>query len=151
VHDATIAKQYYPYEEFRRDLRALTQKIDRPFDTILPIARGGLTMGHMLGEHYSIRKVYAINSVGYDDVHKLERVWVFNIPDLSSSKSVLIVDDIVDSGDTMIEVLEVLHERFPQVTFFTASIFYKSSAKIKPDWYVKETKEWIDFFWSVDL
>jgi len=147
VHDA----KYYPYEEFLRDLKALTQKIDKPFDTILAVARGGLMTAHMLGEYYGIRNVYALNSIGYDDTSKLDEVRVFNIPNLHEAKSVLIVDDIVDSGDTMIEVLEVLYARFPQVAFLTASIFYKPSAKIKPDWYAKEAQEWIDFFWSVDL
>ncbi len=146
-----MKKYYYAYGEFLEDLKILVKKIDKPFDTILPIARGGLTMGHMLGEYYNIRKVYAINSIGYDDTTRLDKVWIFNVPDLSSSKSVLIVDDIVDSGDTLMEVLDTLHERFPQVIFFVASIYYKPSAKIKPDWYVKEATEWIDFFWSVDL
>jgi xanthine phosphoribosyltransferase len=142
---------YYPYEEFRTDLKLLTQKIDREFDTILCIARGGMTMAHLLGEHYDIRAVYSVNTIGYEDTEKNESVEVFNIPDLKAAKNVLILDDIVDSGDTLVEVLKVLGETYPQVTFFTASLFYKKSAKIAPNWYVKEATAWIDFFWTVDL
>lgn len=142
---------YYSYNDFRKDLKALTKKIDKDFDAILAIARGGLSMAHMLGEHYNIRKVYAINTIGYEDTQKLQSVTVFNIPNLQDAKSVLIVDDIVDSGDTLIEALKILKETYPQTNFYTASLFYKKSAKIAPNWYVKEAKTWIDFFWCTDL
>jgi len=144
-------KIYYPYEEFKEDLKVLTRKIDQPFDVILGIARGGLSMAQMLGEYYDLREVYAINTIGYDDTEKLKSVEVFNIPDLKSAKQVLIVDDIVDSGDTLVEVLKVLNEKYPQITFLTTSIFYKKTACMKPTWYVKEPHGWIEFFWSMDL
>jgi len=146
-----MTRTYYPYNEFRDDLRLLTQKIDQSFDTILGIARGGLSIAQLLGEYYDIREVYAINTIGYDDSKKNDSVEVFNIPDLTLATKVLIVDDIVDSGDTLVEVLDVLSEQYPSITFHTASLFYKKTAKITPTWYVKEPKGWIDFFWSVDL
>jgi len=144
-------KIYYAYEEFREDLKVLTEKIDQPFDAILGIARGGLAMAQMLGEYYELREVYAINTIGYDGTEKKDAVEVFNIPDLKSAKQVLIVDDIVDSGDTLVEILKVLNHQYADVTFLTASLFYKPTAKLRPTWYVKEPKGWIDFFWSVDL
>ena len=144
-------KIYYPYDEFRDDLKLLIQNIDQPFDTILGIARGGLSMVQLLGEYYDLREVYAINTIGYDGTRKKDSVEVFNIPDLKSSSTVLIVDDIVDSGDTLLEVLAVLNNKYPNISFVTASLFYKKTAKITPTWYVKEPKGWIDFFWSVDL
>jgi len=144
-------KIYYPYEEYKQDLKTLVSKIDQPFDTILGIARGGLSMAQMLGEYYDLREVYAINTIGYNDTEKKESVEVFNIPDLKSANTVLIVDDIVDSGDTLVEILKVLNEQYSTITFLTASLFYKKTAKIAPTWYVKEPKGWIEFFWSEDL
>ena len=146
-----MQKIYYPYEEYKQDLKTLIQKIDQPFDAILGIARGGLSMAQMLGEYYDLREVYAINTIGYDDTEKKDSVEVFNIPDLKSAKQVLIVDDIVDRGDTLVEVLKVLNKKYPAVTFLTASLFYKKTAKITPIWYVKEPEGWIEFFWSEDL
>jgi len=144
-------KTYYPYQEFREDLKILTQKIDISFDAILPIARGGLSMALMLAEYYDIREVYAINTIGYEGSQKLDEVHVFNIPDLKLAKKVLIVDDIVDSGDTLKKVLEVLNKKYPDITFESASIFYKPTACIEPTYWVKEATEWIAFFWSEDL
>jgi xanthine phosphoribosyltransferase len=149
--EMTSRRLYYPYSDFRDDLKILAGKIDKEFDAILGIARGGMTMAHLLGEHYNMREVYCVNTIGYEDTKKNECVEVFNIPDLRSAKSVLIVDDIVDSGDALTEVLQVMHERYPQITFLTAALFYRKSAKIAPDWYVNEATAWIDFFWTVDL
>ena len=146
-----MQKLYYPYTDFLSDAKQLTQNIDWKFDAIIAIARGGLSLAQLLGEYYDLRAVYSINTIGYEDTKKLKDVKVFNIPHLNHAKAVLIVDDIVDSGDTLIEVLKVLEEAYPDVTFKTASLFYKKSAKIAPNWYVQEAKEWIDFFWSEDL
>ena len=146
-----MTKIYYAYNEFRSDLKELVQKIDKEFDAIVPIARGGLSMAHMMGEYYNIREVYAINTIGYEDTKKLDEVRVFNIPDLQEAKSVLIVDDIVDSGETLVEVLKVLETKYPEVMFYSATIFYKPAASIEPTWWLKQPKGWIEFFWSKDL
>jgi len=144
-------KIYYSYEEFREDLKILTKKIDQKVDTLVPISRGGLCMGQMLGEFYDIREVYAINTIGYDDTEKLNDIKVFHLPNLEQSHRVLILDDIVDSGDTLVAVIEILKKMYPKVTFYTASLFYKPTAIIKPTWWVKEPQGWIEFFWSKDL
>ncbi len=134
-----------------KDARELTEKIGWEFDAIIAIARGGMSLAHLLGEYYDLRSVYTINTIGYDDTRKCDRVQVFNVPQLDDAKSVLVVDDIVDSGDTLIEVLAYLQAKYPHIEYKTASLFYKKSAKIAPTWYVKEADAWIDFFWSVDL
>jgi xanthine phosphoribosyltransferase len=143
-------KYYYNYEEFILDVKELTKKIDWKFDTIVGVARGGLTLSHILGEYYNIRDVYSINTIGYDDDSKLDSITIFNIPNLQDSTNVLIVDDIVDSGDTLKLVLDTLSIKYPKCTFKSVSIFYKKTAILKPNWYLKDAKEWIDFFWSVD-
>ena len=135
-----MTKIYYPYSEFIDDLKTLIKKIDQEFDSIIAIARGGMSMGLMLGEYYNIREVYSINTIGYNDTQKLNMVEVFNIPNLKNSKKVLIVDDIVDSGDTIIEVLRVLKDKYPDILFYIASLFYKKSAKIASTQYAKEPK-----------
>jgi xanthine phosphoribosyltransferase len=146
-----MQRVFYSYNEFRDDLRYLISLIDWQFDTIVPISRGGLTIGHMLGEYYGIRDVYAINTIGYDDTQKLSSIQISHIPDLKDAKRVLIVDDIVDSGDTILEVLKHLGSLYLDVEFKVASLFYKKSAKIIPNWYAKKAHGWIDFFWSEDL
>ena len=144
-------RRYYSYKEYLIDCQKLIGQIDWEFDAIISIARGGLTLSHMFGEYYNIRKVYAVNTIGYEDAHKLERVEIFNMPELKDATRVLIVDDIVDSGDTMRIVFDELAKKYPKCEFRSAVLFYKTSASIKPDWYAQLAEEWIDFFWSDDL
>ena len=119
-------KLYYSYEMCKEDTQKLVD-ISKSFkaDAFLSIARGGLTLSHLIE--------------------------IFNIPDLKSYKKVLIIDDIVDSGKTMIEVFKILNEKFPNTEFKLATLFYKKTALIKPDFYIKETDMWIEFFWEVDI
>ncbi|MEA3418551.1 MAG: phosphoribosyltransferase family protein [Campylobacterota bacterium] len=142
---------YYSYAEFLSDCKTLTKHVNWEFDAIVAIARGGMTLAHMLGEFYNIREVYVINTIGYDEMTKLDQIALFNIPDLKQVKKVLVVDDIVDSGDTMKLVLETFAKQYPQCEFRSAALFYKKLAVVKPNWYVKHADVWIDFFWSVDL
>lgn len=51
----------------------------------------------------------------------------------------------------MIEVFKILIEKFPNTEFKLATLFYKKTALIKPDFYIKETDMWIEFFWEVDI
>jgi len=144
-------RRYYGYDKYLADIKLLTSKISGDFDAIIAIARGGLTLGHMLGEYYDIREVYAINTIGYDDTQKRSEIELFNIPKIKDAKNVLIVDDIVDSGETLKLVLEHLSRLYPECSFKSVALFYKPTAVIEPDWYAQTTEEWIDFFWSVDL
>jgi len=146
-----MRKRYYPYEEFLKDLKKLAQDIDYDFDAIVAIARGGMTIAHMLGEYFDKREVFTINSIGYEYTKKLEKIEVFNIPNLQNYEKILIVDDIIDSGETITEVIKSIKKRYPKIDIKVASIFYKKSAKFKPDFFVKFADEWIDFFWTKDM
>ncbi|MGJ0342827.1 phosphoribosyltransferase family protein [Arcobacter cryaerophilus gv. pseudocryaerophilus] len=120
-------------------------------DAFLSIARGGLTLSHLMSQALNQRNVFTINSISYDRKNQKESIEIFNIPDLKSYKKVLIIDDIVDSGKTMIEVFKILKEKFPNTEFKLATLFYKKTALIKPDFYIKQTDMWIEFFWEVDI
>ncbi|WP_165786806.1 phosphoribosyltransferase [Aliarcobacter cryaerophilus] len=120
-------------------------------DAFLSIARGGLTLSHLMSQAMNQRNVFTINSISYDKKNQKDSIEIFNIPDLKSYKKVLIIDDIVDSGKTMIEVFKILKEKFPNTEFKLATLFYKTTALIKPDFYIKQTDIWIEFFWEVDI
>ena len=135
----------YKYENFQNDLKKI--KINKP-DAIVAIARGGLTLAHHLSEMLDIREVFIINAISHDKTKKKKNTDIFNIPNLNGFKNILIVDDISDSGDTFIKVLNLLKEKYPNLNFKTLSIFYKPTSKFKPDLYFHQTTEWIKFFWE---
>ncbi|MCR8682502.1 phosphoribosyltransferase [Campylobacter sp. LMG 17559] len=144
---------YYAYEEFQKEIIPFMRKIKEEFnpDVLLAIARGGMTLGHFLAEGMGNRNLFSLNSIHYEDTQKLDTIKIFNIPDLSSYKKVLLIDDIIDSGETMIEIKRVLMKKYPHLELKVASVFYKPSALLIPEFYIKEAKEWIDFFWSIKI
>ncbi len=142
---------YYPYDRFVNDVKALV-KLTQNYqpDTLIAIARGGLTLGHAYAIATDNRRLMTINSVLYEGDQRGKSCEIFNVPELSSAKKVLLLDDIVDSGQTIKEVLEHLQGCFPEVEFRIASIYYKKTAVIQPDFALHEAHEWIEFFWEKD-
>ncbi|PHR55345.1 MAG: nicotinate phosphoribosyltransferase [Arcobacter sp.] len=144
--------KYYAYEEFVKDTKKLVKLTkDYEADTLIAIARGGLTLGHAYAEAVNNRRLFAINSILYEKDKKGASCEIFNMPSLKDAKKVLVLDDIVDTGQTIKEVVALLKKCFPDVEFKIASLFYKPTAVIQPDFCVNEAKEWIEFFWEKDF
>lgn len=147
-----MEKLYYSYDVFVKDTQKLVNMCrDFEPEILLAVARGGLTLSHLMAQAMDMRNLYTLNSIHYEGDLKLDTFNIFNIPDISHAKKVLIIDDIVDSGETMREILKVLKEKFPDVEFRLAVLFYKKTAVLKPDYFIKEATQWIDFFWEVDV
>lgn len=144
--------KFYSYEEFKVDVNLLAHDI-KPYnpDVILAVARGGMTLGHFLAEALEMRDLYSINSIHYEETKKLDTIDIFNIPDLSRAKKIVIVDDIIDSGETMIEIIKVISAKYPNLDIKVASVFYKEKALIHPDFKAREATEWIEFFWDFQI
>ena len=144
---------FYSYEEFVVDAKKMAAQIKSEFspDVILAVARGGLTLGHALAVALDNRNLFTLNSIHYDDTRKLDTIAVFNIPDLGKFKKILLVDDMVDSGESMIEVKRRLLEAYPELQIKLATVFYKQKALILPDYKVKEAREWVEFFWDIHI
>ena len=141
--------RYYPYEEFAKDIKELAKRVGE-CDAIVAIARGGLTPAHMLAEALDVRDVYIIGSRSYDDRKKVGKPILSDIPKIEASK-VAVIDDIVDSGETMREVMAALSSQNPGVHFVSAALFYKPTACYRPDHWLKKADEWIEFFWTKDV
>ncbi|WP_024954423.1 phosphoribosyltransferase [Sulfurospirillum arcachonense] len=144
--------RYYSYDEFRVDVNKLAKELkEYQPDVVLAVARGGMTLGHFLAEALEMRDLYAINSIHYEETRKLDTINIFNIPDLSKAKKVVIVDDIIDSGETMIEIKKILQKKYPDLDLKVASIYFKEKALLRPDYAIREATEWIEFFWDFEI
>lgn len=143
---------YYSYETFVKDVKTLV-KMTKEYnpDTLISIARGGVTLGHAYASATDNRQLMSINSVLYNEKAKGEKCELFNIPDLSKASRVLILDDIIDSGQTMLTVIDKLTKLYPHITIKSASIYYKKTALIQADFSLYEASDWIEFFWEKDF
>lgn len=144
---------YYSYDEFAKDLPIMARKIRDEFnpEVILSIARGGMTFGHCLSVALENRNLFSLNSIHYDDTRKLDSVEIFNVPNLSKFRRVLIAEDIIDSGETMAEIKKKLLEMYPNLDLRVAVIYYKSKALLTPEYSVKEAHDWVEFFWDIKI
>jgi hypoxanthine phosphoribosyltransferase len=117
-------------------------------DALIGISRGGLIPLGILAYVLDVRDVYTISLKLYDEnkiKNEVEQITPFHLEDLEKYKRVLVIDDVVDTGTTIEYVLSKF--KFGEVK--VASLFYKpKKSKLKPDYYVEETEEWINFPWS---
>ena len=133
-----IQKIYLSYEEYNEILKDLSEmlKKDQSFDSITGvygIPRGGLPISVYLSHHLNL-PFYLLR---YDFKSKNE-----------PSNRLLVVDDIVDSGNTMLNIISELALQKKKYIF--CSLFYKPISAFRPDFFVKETKDWIVFPWELD-
>jgi len=145
-------KQYYSYENFKQDTNILLKEV-RTFEpqAIVGIARGGLTLSHAIAEGMNIREVQTIRTELYDESCKRDELTLFGACDFIEKRRVLVVDDISDSGETLAVIMKYLEQKFPDIEFKSATLFYKTTSKHKPHFWVNEAKNWIEFFWEKDF
>ncbi|OUT12618.1 nicotinate phosphoribosyltransferase [Campylobacter concisus] len=144
---------FYSYDEFAVDTKKMAKQIKDEFDpeVILAVARGGLTLGHSLAVALNNRNLFTLNSIHYEDTNKLDAINIFNVPDLSKYTKILLVDDIIDSGESMVEIKRELLKRYPNLDIKIATVFYKEKALLLPEFKVKEAHDWIEFFWDIHI
>lgn len=142
----------YDYNRFKTDIQTLGHQCE-PFgaDTVVGIARGGTTLAHALCMYLNLRNLQSIRIESYDDQSQRDSLTISGKCDFSTSRRVLIVDDIVDSGKTLSALLPMLRQEYPDLIFKTAALFTKPTALIQPDFSLHEATEWIDFFWERDF
>jgi xanthine phosphoribosyltransferase len=145
-------KSYYSYEVFLKDVKTLCNNFqDEKPDAIVAIARGGVTLGHFIASRLDIRNFYTISSILYNDTNKTDTHIIKSIPDLSAYQKILLVDDIVDSGETLQSVKKEIENKFCKLNVKTATLFYKTTAIMQADYSIHEAKNWIEFFWEKDI
>jgi xanthine phosphoribosyltransferase len=143
---------YYSYENFKTDIHLLSEKcsVFKP-DTVVGVARGGLTVSHALSMALNIRNLQSIRCESYDNDMQRDSLLINGECDFTQSARVLIVDDIVDSGKTLHTLIPALQKHYPTILFATASLFTKPTALIQPNYFLHEAHDWIDFFWERDF
>ena len=122
-------------------------------DVIIALARGGWFAGRVLCDFLglddlsSLKVEHYIGSAAIDSGEPYIR---YPLSDkVMEGKKVLIVDDLVDTGESMLSAKAYVEERNP-IEVRTASLQYLGSSKIDPD-YVGERLEdwaWIVYPWN---
>ena len=147
-----MIKKYYSYENFRSDTKQLISEVKSfEAEAIVGIARGGLTLSHCMAEGLNLREVQTIRTELYDGDCKRQDISLFGVCDFKNVKRVIVLDDIADSGETLKAIMEYLESNFEEIEFKSATLFYKKTSIYKPDFWINDADDWIDFFWERDF
>ena len=142
-------KLFYTYDEFESDARTLAKSLkNEGFDAIIGVARGGFFLAARLAYLLGIRQLHSVSVTQYKGSEQ-GSVNICSLPKLTGAKKVLVCDDICDSGACLSALMSELKGSF-QCEFGSATLFYKSTAIFKPDFYAKQALGWIVFPWEVD-
>lgn len=144
-----VSWNYY-FQLIDRLIDIISNKAQEKFDLVVGISRGGIIPALFMSETYNIPlDIIVASSYTVDGEHttlKLGEPSYLCFPDITKKGSILIVDDLCDSGETMQRVVNLYRSKgFENVK--TAVLFYKKSSKFDPDYFVAgaDDKVWIRF------
>jgi hypoxanthine phosphoribosyltransferase len=131
---------------------ALSKKIivkNRPlkFDTLLCISRGGLVLGRVLSDILNL-PLGVISAKSYDvGGFKAKKTSVEQEVSISGKvgKNMLLIDDLVDTGNTMLAVKKFLKKRYPLSSIKICVLYKDQKSLVLPDYFLKIKKDWIVF------
>jgi hypoxanthine phosphoribosyltransferase len=119
-------------------------------DIVLSIARGGLIVAASLAYALSVKSCFVLNVEYYTGVHQRLDAPVVLPPllDLDDARgaTVLIADDVADTGHTLELVRELCTDKVAEARI--AVLYEKPGTVVVPDYAWRSTDRWIEFPWS---
>ena len=148
----TIEKQQYitpSWEEMGELSFKLAKDIlkkGKRFNRLIALADGGLTWSKTLLDYLNIDKLSTLQVKFYSGITKTNNrpIIIQSLPTAVQNETVILFDDVVDSGQTLKVAKEYLLMCGAKKVY-TASLFFKDWAEIKPDFYAYNTSAWIIF------
>ncbi|MGD8564962.1 MAG: phosphoribosyltransferase [Candidatus Bathyarchaeota archaeon] len=119
-------------------------------EVIVGVSRGGWLPARVLTDLLEISNLDFVRTEFYQGVGgaKEEPVLTQSISIGVANRKVLIVDDIIDTGESLKVVREHIMEKVASEARI-ATVFYKPWSIIVPDYFGKKTTRWVVFPWEV--
>ncbi|MEM4481732.1 MAG: phosphoribosyltransferase [Desulfurococcaceae archaeon] len=117
-------------------------------ELVVAVSRGGFVPARLLCDFLGIDNLLSIQSQHWTEAAKAAERALIKFPySINAEKlRVLVVDDIVDTGDTLKLAKEYIKQEWGPEDVRTAALQWISPvAKFKPDYYYIEVKEWAWF------
>ena len=146
-----MEKEYLDWTKVDEAIWTLKDEIFKDFvpDIIVGVARGGLVPAFRLSHITDNILMRVVDVKFYTDIDKRTEKPNITVPlnENIENMNILIVDDVADTGKTLVEVKKHVQEKNPKMVKI-AVIAKKPHSIIDPDYYVFETDEWIIFPWE---
>jgi hypoxanthine phosphoribosyltransferase len=117
-------------------------------DIIVAVARGGYVPARLLCDFLGVENLLSVQSQHWTEAAKAEERAILKYPYVVDARGlrVLVVDDIVDTGETLMLARDHIRDSWKPLEVKTAALQWISPvAKFKPDYYYIEVKEWVWF------
>ena len=139
--------RYVSWPEYGNLAEALAEKVrssGKKFDLVIGIARGGMPVAMVVSDHLGV-KIDFINVKSYEGIAQRGAPKIIStITEDIRGKNVLVVDDLVDHGDTMETVRAHLDMHDPKL-LEAAVLFKKPWCRIEPEYYLEVVDRWVVF------
>jgi hypoxanthine phosphoribosyltransferase len=140
----------YTPELFLEDVNKLNLLLQHEkFDAILAIARGGLVLATILSNLLQINELFTIQLKSYCKMEQKEMQIIYE-PNWSllSNKKLLIVDDLIDHGQSMLYLISLLEIHDISNYKIAVLIDKEKHNSIRANYCAHHTKRWVKFFWE---
>jgi uncharacterized protein len=119
------------------------------FDCIVGVSRGGLALTRIMSDLLDIQNVMITKCEYYTDIGEKRKKPAITqkIQGNIARQRVLVVDDVADSGESLILIKKYLEKKNP-IAVKIATIYVKPWSKIFPEYHVARTDAWIIFPWE---
>ncbi len=127
-----------------------TIKKEYEFDVIVGVSRGGLVPSVRMSHIFGDKKLVLMGAKCYKDIGEREEKATITLSIKKEDvfgKRVLIVDDVADSGLTLVAVKEHIEKCSPKEVKI-AVLALKPESAVKPDYSIFYTDKWIVFPWE---
>lgn len=144
------------WDQFHRDARALSWRLSGQgkWEAIVCVTRGGLVPAAIIARELDIRIIESVSIVSYTEYDKQGELKILkgvapHIVEMGKGEggSVLIIDDLVDTGKTA----QMVRSLLPKAHF--ATVYAKPLGRPLVDTFVTEVSQdtWIFFPWDTGL
>jgi hypoxanthine phosphoribosyltransferase len=118
-------------------------------DYLIGVTVGGLIPLGLLAEELDIRNIVTISANSYDKREQKE-ITVTYLPDIDlAGKKLLLIDEVSETGKTLQHLTSLLKEKYGPGELRTAVlVLNKKESLFRPDYFSRETEEWLVFPWE---
>lgn len=141
------------WSEIHKITEDLAENISKKhkIDNIVAIARGGVVPARYFAKLLKIRRIHTLGIEFYDDDIKRSFPIIYQgfTNNFKRSDVILIIDDIVDSGESMLTAIEEVKKHGTE-NIVTSSLHYKKKSSYVPHFYGKLVPDevWIKYDWE---
>jgi hypoxanthine phosphoribosyltransferase len=138
------------------DVQLLSEKVSDKIresgyvpDLMIAVSRGGFDPARIMSDQLDIRKLASLQIIYYKGLNDRmdEPEVLFPLNAQIEGLKVLVVDDVSDSGNSLIVVRKYI-ENMGAAEVKLATLHHKPWSKFKPDYFAEVVDEWIIYPWE---